>query len=118
MEKHEDVIEDLLGNVDQSWIECNCDERLYCCKNVKSLLSMKEESANVDENITLLKKFITANEGGLSKENRCVKCRGCIACKKADAGKLSLREQQKNNLIGLKAKGWIFSKKDPPETLY
>ena len=81
---------------------------------------MKEESANVDENITLLKKFITANEGGLSKENRCVKCRGCIACKKADAGKLSSWEEQENELIrekgvGLNTEGRTFSSEDPPE---
>ena len=66
VEKDETAIEDLFGNINESSIECNCDERLYCCKNVKSLLSTKEESANVVENISLLKKFITANEGGLN----------------------------------------------------
>ena len=100
VEKDETAIEDLFGNRNESSIECNCDERLYCCKNVKSLLSTKEESANVVENISLLKKFITANEGGLNIEYRCVKCRECIACKKADeTEKLSLREEQENQLI-------------------
>lgn len=89
-----------LGKTFQSSIRCDCEEKLYCCKNVKSLLSIKEESVNVIENISLLRKFITANEGGLNIEYRCVKCRDCTACKKADeTEKLSLREEQENQLI-------------------
>ena len=73
----------------------------FCCSN---LSAMVVDAMDVDissaEKLRYLKQLLLAQEGGLSVEYRCVKCRDCWPCKNADATeKLSLREEQENQLI-------------------
>ena len=53
-----------------------------------------------NEKLSYLKQLWLAQEGGLSVDYRCVRCRDCWACKDADTTeKLSLREEQEDQLI-------------------
>ena len=52
------------------------------------------------DKVSHLKNLLFAQDGGLSVEYRCVKCRNCWECKNADlTEKLSLREEQENQLL-------------------
>ena len=77
---------------------CLCTEMPYCCKNLSNMIGIFETSSA--DKLSLLRNLIFAQEGGLSIEYRCVKCRDCWQCKNADVTeKLSLREEQENALI-------------------
>ena len=61
---------------------------------------IEEFESSAGDKLRLLKNLIFAQEGGVSIEYRCIKCRDCWQCKNADeTEKLSLREEQENSLI-------------------
>ena len=79
-------------------LSCDCKELPYCCFNLSSMLDKFEHSP--DDKLRTLKNLLFAQDGGLSIEYRCVKCRECWQCKNADeTEKLSIREEQENYLI-------------------
>ena len=80
---------------------CSCSEFPLCCSNLASMTGKVEDvDLPSGEKLSYLKQLWLAQEGGLSVDYRCVKCRDCWACKDADTTeKLSLREEQENQLI-------------------
>ena len=77
--------------------DCHCTNMPFCCYNLSAMISDLDTSPG---ELGYLKKLLFAQDGGLSVEYRCVKCRDCWPCKNADATeKLSLREEQENQLI-------------------
>ena len=79
-------------------LQCSCTVLPYCCSNISSMMTSLE--TDPDNKLKTLKNLLFAQEGGLSIEYRCVKCRDCWQCKNADeTEKLSLREEQEDFLI-------------------
>ena len=96
-DEHDEQIQELCVGSEN----CTCSDMPFCCSN---LSAMVVDAMDVDissaEKLRYLKQLLLAQEGGLSVEYRCVKCRDCWPCKNADATeKLSLREEQENQLI-------------------
>ena len=77
---------------------CLCIELPYCCYNLSKMIENFE--TGTDDKIKTLKNLLFAQEGGLSVEYRCIKCRNCWQCKNADeTEKLSLTEEHEKFLI-------------------
>ena len=101
----EDVWDELEVNIDDKIQElpaidtnCACRIKPLCCSNLSSMID--ELDASGGDKLRLLKNLLFAQDGGLSVEYRCVKCRECWPCKNADqTEKLSLRDEQENQLI-------------------
>ena len=106
-EELEDIMEEKFANLgDETHIQelpivsasCSCKKLPHCCYNLSKMIEEFESSAG--DKLRLLKNLIFAQEGGVSIEYRCIKCRDCWQCKNADeTEKLSLREEQENSLI-------------------
>ena len=81
--------------------QCACSNMPFCCANLSAmLLDVGELEVSSSEKLRHLKQLILAQEGGVSEDYRCTKCRDCWDCKNADSTeKLSLREEQENQLI-------------------
>ena len=80
---------------------CTCSEFPLCCSNLASMMGKTNDvDVSSNEKLSYLKQLWLAQEGGLSVDYRCVRCRDCWACKDADTTeKLSLREEQEDQLI-------------------
>ena len=109
LEEKNELLDDALDYVDidsepqifdipQLKLTCTCDKLPYCCHNLSQMIESFENSSS--DKTRTLKNLLFAQEGGLSIEYRCVKCRSCWECKNSDeTEKLSLREEQENQLI-------------------